>query len=99
MQRTPGAKFSDDGTRKNRGAVFRFALGQVDQDIGKHLVAVARKLASSERVGKILLGGKGPRLLVRGLLRQRVDRGAGRLVDLLREIIGMDREEHAGSLL
>ena len=49
----------------------------------RHLSAVDQRQA--------LLGGELLRFLVGGLLRKRIDRGAGGLLGRLREVVGMDR--------
>ena len=54
----------------DRRAVLRLALGKIDQDIGHHLVGIARQLDAGEGIGEILLGRERLRLFVGGLLRQ-----------------------------
>ncbi len=70
--------------------VHRLALRQVDQDLADHLGLVI-EVDAGDHIRLVLLGRQGGRLGVRGVLRQRVDRGAADRARLVG--VGVKRHE------
>ena len=71
--------------------VVGVALRQVDQDLG-HDVLLIGQIDPGQDIGTVLLACKPRRLVVRGLLGQRVDRGAAH-VGRLDQAVGVQRQE------